>query len=234
MVLLLLIPLSLQTLGLALKTSRPQRLALAALIVALDFHALLFRLDRTHFWLADNIIGPVRMFTALSAVNFLALSRDPQLQYRKRTQSSPAASLSLFHRISWAIDLIMTPRGIGWNHQAPRVPVFLGPRSPTTFVRARLKSIVTMIVYMALVWGTVLYLGLDYTRYGNDSSTVWQHVVLRFLLVSISVFSGRWSIELTSHVMSVFAVILGISTPEEWPDLSGNLRDAYTLRNGWG
>jgi hypothetical protein len=233
-ILLLLIRSSLQIFGLALKTSRAQRLAIAALIVALDFHALVFQLDSTPFWSGDLIVGSARGFAALYTIDLFVISSDPQEVYRKRTQSSSISSLSLFSRISWAVSLSMSARGIGWTHQAAHVPTFSKPPSRAAFIWMRLKSITTLLTSITVLWSIIPLLGSDHTQFGNDAPTIWQFITFRFLHSCIHTFTGRWNIQLMNQLLSVFAVMLGLSRPEEWPGMSGDLWDAYTLRKGWG
>ncbi|KAF9510776.1 hypothetical protein BS47DRAFT_1395664 [Hydnum rufescens UP504] len=233
-ILSLLIRSSLQIFGLALKTSRAQRLAIAALMVALDFHALVFRLDSTPFWGGDLIVASARGFAVLYTIDLLVISSDPQEVYRKRTQPSSISSLSLSSRISWAVSLSMSPRGIGWNHQAAHVPAFSTPPSPAAFIWMRLKSITTLLASITVLWSIIPLSGSDYTQFGNDAPTMWQFITLRFLHSCIQTFTGRWNIQLMGQLWSVFAVMLGLSRPEEWPDMSGDLWNAYTLRKGWG
>ncbi|KAL3486514.1 membrane bound O-acyl transferase family-domain-containing protein [Aspergillus germanicus] len=46
--------------------------------------------------------------------------------------------------------------------------------------------------------------------------------------------TGPWYIELQYRVVSVVSVALGLSTPDQWPELFGSITETYTLRGFWG
>ena len=39
---------------------------------------------------------------------------------------------------------------------------------------------------------------------------------------------------LAYNVFATIGVLLGFSTPQDWPDMFGNPFDAYTIKNFWG
>jgi hypothetical protein len=138
---------------------------------------------------------------------------------------------SYFERLIWAVRLMVTPnRGIGWNWQVKGVPS--DPDidvSKWEYVRRRLvRGLITYIRSL-----TALYvLGIATTlQERSERSWAWT------LCNAIIGWSGAvWAWNGINFVYSFAAAITvstGICGQWEWPPLTGDLVDAWSVRQMW-
>lgn len=190
----------------------------------------------------DLIIGYLA-FVLLQCCNLLAITRldERDLTRGNILQRSEGFSSKSFR----AFCLIFNLRGIGTPWQSKRLnkfPRFFRERPTRTWYVLRQSLIVAwQYLFLDIVYATSLY------RPHHDTERFFGHGKEFLYLsatpeqwaarVSVSIFSwlgpGRVTIDMAHRGVSVFSVLLGITQPEDWPPLFGNIWDAYTIRGCW-
>ncbi|KAF3065262.1 hypothetical protein GL218_02728 [Daldinia childiae] len=135
-------------------------------------------------------------------------------------------------RLSWALRLATTLRGIGWDWQVKSVPGHLESNaSRLQFVGKRVLD----LAQHALVKLIVLYsIGFcEAIHQKAPSSSPWNSWLLR----AVENWCGAiWSwnaVGIGYAVISIIAVLLGISEPWEWPPILNSVAMATSVRNTW-
>ncbi|KAJ7732656.1 membrane bound O-acyl transferase family-domain-containing protein [Mycena metata] len=139
---------------------------------------------------------------------------------------------SLKTRIKWALQLFVSPRGVGWAHE-PRaaLPAGAPPNTP------RMKFILGQTAWLVLAFLRFDLMNLHarwnpafYTRVGMVAAGwTWR-------LVGTAGFGMGAAAGLSTahYALSIVFVALHLSTPQDWPPLFGSLADATTVRAFWG
>ena len=168
----------------------------------------------------------------ISASNYILVT-DVQRKLFKKGQKEPAHRLPLLDRIKWAVELYFNRRGTGWSfeptHALPPLP--LPSITRTKFVMQELRALA-----LDVAWYEVL---MTYTRSNpsfavNGYSLGADGIFWRTANVLAVGTTAIVSIRAPYRVLSILCVLTGISEPQDWVPLFGNLYDAYTLRNFWG
>lgn len=160
----------------------------------------------------------------------------------KCTPSPELAVKSLWHKAKWAIGVVSNPRGIGTEWQIRNLPPF--SRKDKGYVPSRrsflVQRIAGFVCFYLLGWVYPQLIALLPLRVEDFESSKLRlfslstgellvrvcYAVDAFLLLYIRHNTLHW-------LVSAIAVLLGDS-PERWPPLFGDIRDAYTLRRFWG
>ncbi|RMZ74757.1 hypothetical protein DV737_g5769, partial [Chaetothyriales sp. CBS 132003] len=170
--------------------------------------------------LGMNIHGLVQR-----SFNYLWL-RSPTELTRKEDGQDGVKSSGRNLSVLDALGIATTFRGVGWRFQAKHLPV----RSSTaTF--SRVGFALSQVVNAAL-----RFLALDFAiTQVNMSMSTMNHVSIprRLVVGALMMLYVRWTMDIPYRVASSFAVLAGINTPDEWPPLFGEWKDAYTIRRFW-
>jgi hypothetical protein len=183
--------------------------------------------------LRGSSIASVALPILFSASNYVFLT-DAQRVLRRKGQKVPAFKMEWRARLEWAFALFCSPRGIGWEHESRHIIRPLHPSvcaSRWSFVKTQ---VIRLVVYAAM---------LDLLRwhdrwnpcYAKDGPSI---TAFGWMWRCFSMFS--WSIQTYIQidrlywVLGSLSVLVGLSTPGEWPYFFGDLWDAYTVRRFWG
>ncbi|KAH6718771.1 membrane bound O-acyl transferase family-domain-containing protein [Leptodontidium sp. MPI-SDFR-AT-0119] len=132
-------------------------------------------------------------------------------------------------KIKWFADLWISARGVGWNIRASQMP-----NAPSKEI-SRSRWVVSNAIRLVL-----MYLGADLTStiliyLGRGEPFLDQPILWQVCVSWVKAFRSYYSIEITYYIIAILAVGFGISTPQDWPPITGSFRkDAYTVRKMWG
>lgn len=134
-------------------------------------------------------------------------------------------------RISFASNLFVNPRGIGYL-QKPRYSKGLLTSTPRwTFVRAR----ITKVVFYGLAECATYALNASNPGMTNTKGLLSEASFLwRALGVACFGLAGYARIDALHCFLSALVVALGWSTPENWPNLFGSPLEAWSVQQFWG
>ena len=174
------------------------------------------------------------------ASDFLLLC-DVQRDLRHNSQEKAIGDSPLKERWWWALRLLASPRGIGWNFDPtshlPSRPSREDMPSKQSRRRYILNQVFWIAVYLA-IWRLASHWNRSNPRFPKNivptsaksvvfpwwwRATVWATIVDSYAFMT-----------LTHSAMSVVAVSLRISDPQDWPPIFASPLEAYTIRRYWG
>nr|APA36955.1 3-acetyltrichothecene 4-O-acetyltransferase [Fusarium praegraminearum] len=160
------------------------------------------------------------------------------------------ASDRMVYKVYGVVCVIFNLRGIGTPWQANRVcdhPRFYQSdkgREPTRtwFIIRQSLTVAWQYLLLDLVYTTTMSTPKEDTQRLFAEGTEYMYLdanaeqwTVRFITGVIAwAIPGRVSIDLPNRVLSILSVLLGFTTPQQWPPLFGSILDAYTIRGFWG
>ncbi|RPD61545.1 hypothetical protein L227DRAFT_562600 [Lentinus tigrinus ALCF2SS1-6] len=185
----------------------------------------------------DYAIGSAVLGNTFFNILLFVWITDPMVEFRylRDADPSPLASRSFLARLYNSLRVIRNYRLIGWNTQIPSVPLpFKGTR--TQFLYHRVKQFLWSFV---LTDFTESYVYPFYHLYVPGSTdpplpTGFDGLLLRSWNALVWLAMTYAILKMYYEAASLLAVGLGLSRPEDWPDMFGNWSDAYTIRRLWG
>ncbi|KAF8887536.1 membrane bound O-acyl transferase family-domain-containing protein [Infundibulicybe gibba] len=209
-------------------TSPTQNVLPFAILAALHAYMLTTRTDRTGEPMVDYHIGVGVTFLLLNASDYLFVTHA-QRDLHRLDQKTPIPALPYLGRLRWALDLVLNPRGVNWTFGTARLEYSQQRR--WEFVRAQLRRAVgCFVVY-------------DIASLADRARTVYlagreldgaEWFFWRTVGVLIFWASSRTAISITHTLLSVIAVVLGISQPRDWPKLFGPWWKLDSVGAIWG
>ena len=197
----------------------------------------------------DNVfIGIVALFL-LQCCNLLVIERLDADYLVGGTIFQP--SDGFLYKLFRTTCLIFNLRGVGTPWQPKnlnRFPEFYtlhsngGKPTRTAFIVRQLMIISWQYVLLDMTHVS----SLDATPEENDklfgpgsefmylNATAEQWAGRVIVGVISALVPARVAVDIYYRILSVIAVVLGITPPEQWPPLFGTLRDIYTIRGVWG
>lgn len=155
------------------------------------------------------------------------------------TKNTGPGTYSTWRKFLWALELITSARGIGWNWQVsgiPPVPKYESSR--WGFVQSRLKKLVITFaaIYTVSVAASLI---LDTVDTGNRTPLLLHSLFLRLFTTCAWLTVVYGHITLPENIIAVVLVSTGIggpryADPRQWPPTFGNISDAWSLRRCWG
>ncbi|KAJ6551907.1 membrane bound O-acyl transferase family-domain-containing protein [Mycena capillaripes] len=134
-------------------------------------------------------------------------------------------------RVKWAFQLFFNARGIGWAHE-PRAAI--PSRAPPNtlrinFIVRQLGCLCITFLLFDLAnlharWNPAFYM-----RTGMVSAG-WRWRVTGTAAWAVAACSGM---SMAHYTASILCVALGVSRPQDWPPLFGDLADAASVRTFW-
>ncbi|KAJ4474273.1 hypothetical protein J3R30DRAFT_3507258 [Lentinula aciculospora] len=211
---------AISTLGMVVRPS-PHRWLFFLPVVALNGYCYFNEFSE------DSVRANVIIET-LIASDYILLT-DIQREFRQIGQRDAIVNAGIWARLKWTLQLLCSPRGVGWAHTS-----IIPPRphiSRREFLRSRLLSLVVAIISNDIAF---LLTFIDH-GFSKRASTFYQRSILwQFWATSLFFFRLKSSIEVYLLIIALLLVGTGLSEPDTWPDFFGTLSDAYTVRRWWG
>lgn len=165
----------------------------------------------------------------LAHASTLTLLNDPQVAFRKLHQSTPAYHMSLKDRLGWATDLTINLRGVNWSFEPPRLR--RSTKARWAFVRS--QALWTILFYLMNDMASSLNRINPVFEVEGESmevhGLVWQaYSVLAFW------FTLATAMQLNHTMLSMIAVLCGVSEPRDWPCFFGWWLETRSVRAFWG
>ncbi|KAH7304852.1 membrane bound O-acyl transferase family-domain-containing protein [Rhexocercosporidium sp. MPI-PUGE-AT-0058] len=132
-------------------------------------------------------------------------------------------------KLKWFTDLWLSARGVGWNMRVSQMPA-AAPKAMSISLWV-IKNIVRLFL---------MYLGMDIAssvliQMGHGAPFFDQPVPWQVCFSWAKAFRSYYMIEIVYYIIAIPMVAFDISTPQEWPPITGSFRkDAYTVRKMWG
>jgi hypothetical protein len=174
-------------------------------------------------------LGYTEMLSLISIIfaasDFILLT-NVQQELRMVDQRQPVSNLGSYARMKWGLQLLLSGRGIGWEHE----PRSVLPPHPTLTRVQFIKSRLGWLVANVLIHDAINILILkEYLRFDGPMDLTWR-------LWAVPIFSilSRIGVVVPHLVCSIVFVGSGLSEPAMWPYVFGNWSDAYTIRRFWG
>ncbi|PVH78696.1 hypothetical protein DL98DRAFT_237574 [Cadophora sp. DSE1049] len=132
-------------------------------------------------------------------------------------------------KIKWFTDLWLSARGVGWNIRASQMPAAVPKETPRSrWIRDNIIRIILM--YLGTDITTTILMNIERDRLFFDQSIWWQ-----VCFAWTAAFRSYYMIEVPYYIAAIPAVGFGISSPQDWPPITGSFRrEAYTIRKMWG
>lgn len=185
--------------------------------------------------------------------DYLLVTKDLHMDLRQRKKSlltnreqkengavgNGVSDAPLSERLKWASQLLVSIRGVGWDHEAPNHTVVrlvrreqVGQRNPRLhFLLNRVLAIVGDSGAFAL-GDFMLYVNPSFRVDGPPfSSQAWwfKPAVLGYALVPYATLSILHSV-----IAIITVCLLGIGEPGDWPPMFGRLADGTSVARFWG
>jgi hypothetical protein len=169
-----------------------------------------------------------------TAFDFIVLT-EPQTQLFRLGQKAPSASFpSIWQKLKWALDLLSSPRGIGWTHE----PSSKLPPTPFTTKTSRPTFIVNQLSTAAVHYFTwdvcAIYVQNAPALQIGGPPLSEQPLLRKCLNVWVWAIPVYAALSITHCLLS--ALMVGL---EFWPDIDqwrplfGSWKEAYTVRRLW-
>lgn len=177
----------------------------------------------------ENVEVVANSLILVTASEYLLLT-DAQHELHKVGQKEPISSTSFWSRLKWSVQLLTTPRRIGWAHE-PKSAIPSSNLQRGKFILFRLTR---TLLYMLLVDVATFIAKINPSfkktaPSSAEQSFLWHSSsILLFLAMSMPVLAIVMNL-----LPSIICVATGISEPNDWPYLFGKFGDAYTVRRFW-
>ncbi|KAJ3572622.1 hypothetical protein NP233_g2972 [Leucocoprinus birnbaumii] len=227
--------------GLALKPSRYRPLSIIP--IAFTFYQILSLSNEssiTGMPTADFMIGGIICSHASIALDGIVVTDVQRSLCRVGEQSGKITSASFAKRFIWGLDLLLSPRGVGWTHEIPGIGVKVSGTSSYSrkaFISSWLSTlqmsgaVVVVLIGMTRAAPEIL---ISYVNGATPESL--NHSLYLRVMYSLSDFVVMFTLVNAAYcAVSIGTVELGISKPVGSPrPFFGPLSSAYSLQNFWG
>ncbi|KAL3429035.1 membrane bound O-acyl transferase family-domain-containing protein [Aspergillus tetrazonus] len=207
----------------------------------------------TSLWLhvlTHWVSGPAFFMDAIFMISItvrwllMFMAGTPEIDYHQTTQSGTTITYSgtkdssalrqMLTKVRWSVELWSCWRGQGWNFVDQHLPrgaegtqsrwEFLVSNAGRVLLNQYISDLVRKYAFCAL-WPSQV-----------DAHVDFNHLPLlnRHGLVALQLIRDSLMLDSEYRKASILFVGLDLSTPDRWPNLFGNIRDLYTVRNFWG
>ena len=185
-------------------------------------------------------VGGLLMTRAITASDFLLLESSNPLRLRDSEVANniSPADLPVWKRVMRSIALIWNPRGIGWNCRVPYAVVpAQGHKSRGAFIRARILRF--LVLYLLLdAKESIQHLTPNFQNIMDAKPgtppLLEQNFKTRFMVIFWWAVSAFSILDIQLVTLSMVSVALGVSEPKDWPNVMGDIRDAWSIQQAWG
>ncbi|KAK6534379.1 hypothetical protein TWF281_005702 [Arthrobotrys megalospora] len=146
-----------------------------------------------------------------------------------------------FGRAKWALSLVTSHRGIGWNIQVPLQKIRY-PSSRGAFILESMASVLS--IYLGLyACGQLCDYMVEVLRKEVDSPYPWvyelfKNEIFQMIVAFMGIFAMVSNSALVYNFVRMICVSSGIKGDwgkiESWPNMFGDFEDAWSIRNVWG
>lgn len=198
------------------------------------FFPVILLLDGYLYFISNMTLKNVSVAHIFMASDYILLT-GVQRELSLVTQREPISNAPLYARFKWALNLLLSIRGVGWKHE-PAHPVIpphpLKSTSRLSFILSQSKRIAFHFLLCDLA--NTIFMTNPVLSLKSNLSFGDLPLLVRYTGVLGFALSGYAKLTMVHAWMSIFAVGLKLSEPSEWPDFFGRWGDAYTIRKFWG
>jgi hypothetical protein len=196
-----------------------------------------------YYLLFFTTTGDVRtdMNVAFVMTSYLAIAFDfiiltePQTQFFRLGQKTPSASFpNIWQRVKWALDLLSSPRGVGWTHE-PSSKLPPAPFTANTPRRTFIANQLSTVAVHYFMWDViVIYMQNAPALQMGGPPLSEQPLLQKCLNVWAWAIPVSASLSISHCLLSALMVGLGFWPDiDQWKPLFGSWREAYTVRRLW-
>ncbi|THU83559.1 hypothetical protein K435DRAFT_784138 [Dendrothele bispora CBS 962.96] len=179
---------------------------------------------------SENSLRVQVLLDTLTASDYILLT-DVQREFRQVGQREPISSAGIWPRFKWALQLWISPRGVGWNFE-PKSSLPPHPNlTKLEFLRSRFISLA-----LALIGNDIAFILASSDPGFSKHAPAFhkQPVTWRLYATALFFFRTRSALTVNYLMISLLCVGTGMTEPSSWPDLFGKWGHSYTLRRFWG
>lgn len=202
------------------------------------FFLLLYRPNYTSGSAAGDYNSGVHgMFLAYLDFVILSLAEGEDVRYvgdGKLANGKGIAEQDLkswYQRLIWTLRLMIMPnRGIGWNWRVKGVPEDPDVGLPKwSYVRRRVFG--GLVTYLRSL--TALYVLGMATTLQAEVKDIWMWTILNAVIGWCGAIWAWNGINFVNNFAAAITVSIGLCGQWEWPPMTGNLPDAWSVRQMW-
>ncbi|RPD57428.1 hypothetical protein L227DRAFT_506900 [Lentinus tigrinus ALCF2SS1-6] len=219
------------------KLSSPVRFAAALSLIACSLYIMLaYTLSNdTNYGVGTSLLG---MVVSGTATHVLLTDPIKDVRYLRDADPSPLAARPLYKRMWFAACFVYNLRCVGTNiNVMSRITVPFQGRRQVWYMRQGLRFLLAYMVNdLCETW-----ISMNRHVYPPSLFNPTAHVVPENLktwkraLGGFAYISRLYAtIDMENIILAVVTVALGISSPDDWPDMFGSVSHAYTVRRFWG
>lgn len=149
---------------------------------------------------------------------------------KPREEAMAMAGFSL-EKLRWALTLMASMRGVGWNFQVKGVPVGIPNETRWKFLLRQGRDLV--FGCLALDFCSAIIRAHRYPP-GADPDDLRISISARALVILATGIQSYFANSFNYQYLSIFAVAAGINKLKDWPPLFGRLSETTTIRRFWG
>lgn len=176
----------------------------------------------------------------LATIDRLLFSVPEAAFWRVGEKPGEALGYGMFgwKKLKWGAAQIFNPRGIHWNYQVKGIARTEGKReyrSRKAFVKSHAIQFVQLCLGYDILHSFLVSQHRHVGSTGGDYTPLSDHpFIWSFATTAAAAYVMFCGIQLNYLLTSITFVGLGLSRPEDWPPLYGNIWDAFTVRRVWG
>jgi len=223
---------SLSVLGLAFVDSHTLRIALCAVILALDAHTYQVLCNSQHELAHGYILGCAIFSGTIFTPYFLALTPSPRKTFRWKNSADPQTK---YQKLRWSIRVHSSTRLIGLENQAPKIPD-APSLSRGKFVAQRLRHVILGALVVIAAWFPIIWFDLlDFIHPANGRlPDLTQEALRRLWTTILCLYTAIFLINTPYEISSIFSVVTRLTEPKDWPPFFGPIFAGTTLAKCWG
>ncbi len=197
-------------------------------IVVISIYLLFSPLKTGLPFIADYLFTCGHLSNVIIASDYLILT-DVQATLRLKGQTVSISTLPFHSRLNWAIELVGSPRGIGWTHEPSKVL----PKPRRAYERNDSLTKFTIDQVTRLSFYIFLFLLVDtYDKW--DAPKQLHPLLLRPVNALVWVTPVIVFLDGVHRLLGLILVHARRLKPGDWIPLFGPWSEAYTIRRFWG
>jgi hypothetical protein len=137
---------------------------------------------------------------------------------------------TFWQRLGWHFDLATSMRGIGWNWKVNHVPETT-PKTRWQFVRTEVLKAFIFYALFDIIWYSIQ--GSSFSNSSDldlTSVSIWRQILWTW----VPGLESYYSLNMQCSLFAALTVGLGLYEPDDWPPITGKLKDVSSVRDLWG